>query len=129
MEWMTSNSLLMMQQSMRFLWTKQSAILDNLANVETPGYKAKYVTFEEELRAKLQSAVGGQKAVSSMRETLADAGSVIHEATSESTRMDENGVDATAQGVELSRNALQQQYVIGAITTDLAILRSAIRGQ
>ena len=45
MDALTSNSLLMMERSMDFLWTKQTAILDNLANVETPNYKTKYVTF------------------------------------------------------------------------------------
>ena len=44
MDMLTSNSLLMMERSMDFLWTKQTAILDNLSNVETPNYKTKYVT-------------------------------------------------------------------------------------
>ena len=57
MDALTSNSLLMMERSMDFLWTKQTAILDNLANVETPNYKTKYVTFEETLRSRLQAAV------------------------------------------------------------------------
>ena len=63
MDMLTSNSLLMMERSMDFLWTKQTAILDNLSNVETPNYKTKYVTFEETLRSRLQSAVpsGGKR--------------------------------------------------------------------
>ena len=36
-----SNSALMLQRSMNFLWTKQSCILDNIANAETPNYKTK----------------------------------------------------------------------------------------
>ena len=56
MDFMTSNSLLMLEQSMSFLWTKQTAILENLSNVETPGYKTKYVTFEEALQARLKAA-------------------------------------------------------------------------
>lgn len=56
----TNNALLMMERSMDFLWTKQTAILDNLANVETPNYKTKYVTFEETFRSRLQAASNGQ---------------------------------------------------------------------
>lgn len=52
MDFLSSNSFLMMEKSMMFLWTKQAAILDNIANAETPGYKAKIVTFEETLKAR-----------------------------------------------------------------------------
>lgn len=41
MDGLSSNSFLMMQRSMEFLWSKQSCILDNIANVETPGYQVK----------------------------------------------------------------------------------------
>lgn len=56
MDFLSNNSLLLLQRSMGFLWTKQAAILDNIANAETPGYKAKVVTFEEQLRARLEEA-------------------------------------------------------------------------
>lgn len=53
MELLSSNSFLMMEKSMEFLWAKQAAILDNISNAETPNYKPKVVTFEEILREKL----------------------------------------------------------------------------
>ena len=46
MELLSSNSFLMMEKSMEFLWAKQAAILDNISNAETPNYKPKVVTFE-----------------------------------------------------------------------------------
>ena len=76
MEPLTNNALLMMQRSMDFLWTKQTAILDNIANVETPNYKAKYVTFEETLRGKLD-AVGNGKA-QDFRDVLEDSSATVH---------------------------------------------------
>ena len=127
MEPLTNNALLMMQRSMDFLWTKQTAILDNIANVETPNYKAKYVTFEETLRGKLD-AVGNGKA-QDFRDVLEDSSATVHVAENETARMDGNGVDMTEQAIELARNALQQQHVFNAISNDLTLLRSAIRGQ
>ena len=47
----------------------------------------------------------------------------------ESTRLDDNGVNVTEQMVELVRNAYQLQYVMNSISTDLATLRTAVRGQ
>ena len=124
---LTNNAFTMMERSMEYLWTKQTAILDNLANVETPNYKAKDVTFEEALRAQQRSSARGGAA--EMRETLENATALVHVAEDESARMDENGVDATEQGIELARTALQQQHVFNAISNDLTLLRTAIRGQ
>ena len=56
MDFLSSNTALMLQRSMDYLWTKQSCILDNIANAETPGYKTKYATFEEALQQAVQSA-------------------------------------------------------------------------
>ena len=127
MNTITNNALLMMERSMDFLWTKQTAILDNLANVETPNYKTKYVTFEETFRSRLQAAANGN--ASDRRDALEGTQATIHVADNETARMDGNGVDATEQSIELARNALQQQHVMNAISTDLSLIRTAIRGQ
>lgn len=47
MQLLQTNTQLMLQRSMEYLWQKQTCILDNIANVETPGYQVKYATFEE----------------------------------------------------------------------------------
>ncbi len=124
----TNNSELMLEQSMRFLWTKQSSILDNISNVETPGYKAKYVTFEETFRARLDAAVNSQKPSDAVRRVFSEVKPEVREATAESARADENGVNMTEQAVELSRNAFQLQYTMQSISSEHAILRAAIRG-
>lgn len=126
--WLDSNSQLMMEKSMGFLWTKQTAILDNISNVETPGYKTKYVTFEEALRSRLQSAAGDSASSASVRAALNDVEPVTHTASGESTRMDGNGVNLTEQGVELARNSYQLQYAMKAISGDFTMLSDAIKG-
>lgn len=118
----------MMRRSMEYLWTKQSCILDNIANVETPGYKTKYVTFEESLEDAIRSTVQKQGGgVSSVRQAIEDTSIQVLEAE-ESTRMDDNGVNITEQAVELARNGYQLQYVMDAISSDFSLLRKAIGG-
>ena len=114
MDGLSSNSFLMMQRSMEFLWSKQSCILDNIANVETPGYQVKYATFEEALK-------------NAVRKAIEETPVVVREAQ-ESVRMDGNGVNITEQSVELARNGYQMQYVFGAISSDIATLQAVIRG-
>lgn len=150
MSFLTSNSQLLLEKSMGYLWTKQAAILDNIANAETPNYKAKVVTFEESLRKQLEArlspgrytAMGastpgegqavaqapGRMAEKSIRRTIEEAEPVVFEAQ-EQTRMDDNGVNTTDQMVELVRNAYQQQYVYQAINKHYSILRMAVKGQ
>ena len=128
MDYFSSNSMLLMERSMNYLWTKQAAISDNIANAETPNYKEKIVTFEENLREKMEQALRSATPRSSMRDTLENAQFAVVR-TKESARMDDNGVNTTEQMVELVRNAYQLQYVMQAISTDLSTLRTAINGK
>lgn len=123
-----NNSALMLQRSMNFLWTKQSCILDNIANAETPNYKTKYATFEESLDNAIRRAAGEKQGKNAaFREAIEDSQLEVHQAQ-ESTRMDDNGVNITEQAVELARNGYQLQYVMDSISSDFSILRTAIRG-
>lgn len=123
-----SNSALMLQRSMNFLWTKQSCVLDNIANAETPNYKTKYATFEESLDNAIRQAAGEKQGKNAaFREAIEDSQLEVHQAQ-ESTRMDDNGVNITEQAVELARNGYQLQYVMDSISSDFSILRTAIRG-
>ena len=127
MDGLSSNSFLMMQRSMEFLWSKQSCILDNIANVETPGYQVKYATLEEALKNAVLSSAQNGISSSSIRKAIEETPVVVREAQ-ESVRMDGNGVNITEQSVELARNGYQMQYVFGAISSDIATLQAVIRG-
>ena len=126
-----SNSQLLLERAMNFQWTKQSVISDNIVNAETPNYKAKYVTFEEALDAKIRLALhGGEKRkLSAVRSAIDRAQPVVHVAQEESTRMDDNGVNITDQETEAVRNAYQMEYTLDAISSNLNLIRTLIRGQ
>lgn len=131
MSFLTSNTMLMTERAMNYLWKKQSVIAENVIHAETPGYKAKYVTFEQELRQKLEQARAdedqsliGRKA---MREGILDSNIVTHEAN-ETARLDGNGVNVTEQNIELSRTYIQYQLTTRAFADEMSRLRAAIRG-
>ena len=118
----------MLQRSMDYLWSKQTCILDNIANAETPGYKTKYVTFEESLQKAIQSASRDKTSMSSsVREAIETTPVEIRQAE-ESTRLDGNGVNVTEQMVELVREGYQMQYVMNAMSSDFSLIRTAING-
>jgi len=128
-DYISSNSMLMLERAMNFQWTKQETLLDNIVNADTPGYKAKYVTFEEALRDNLRRAQVGETPVSTMRGVLEAAKPTVRTAEDESFRMDENGVNVAEQQLELVRNAYQLQHVYNALNSDMQRLLMAIRGQ
>lgn len=123
----TSTSNLMLERSMDFLWTKQTAILDNIANAETPNYKTKYVVFEEAFEQKLREAQVAADPAKAVRRVMEEAEWEVREAN-ESVRMDENSVNTTEQMVELMRNAFQLQHVYRAVSGNISIMRAAING-
>jgi flagellar basal-body rod protein FlgB len=127
MDLLTDNSMLLLEKSMGFLWTKQAATLDNISNVETPNYKQKVVTFEESLRTKLAQAGQGSGAKQAVRQVLNDSEFAVTE-SQETTRMDDNGINITEESTELIRNAYQLQYVMQTINNNFSILRAAIKG-
>ena len=128
MDFLSSNSSLMMEKSLSYLWAKQAAVADNVANAETPGYREKVVTFEDSLKGKLLRASRGTAPVKSMRQVLEDTPYSLTEQAVQ-TRMDDNGVNVTAQMSEAIRTAYQMRYVMGSISSGLTTLRTAIRGQ
>ena len=128
MDILSSNSELLLEKSMGFLWTKQAAIADNVTNSETPGYKEKVVTFEDSLTSKLKMASQGTSPVKAMRQVLETTPFSVTEQTVQ-TRMDDNGVNITAQMSEAIRNAYQLRYVMSSINSELGVLNLAIRGQ
>ena len=128
MDPLSSNSMKMMEKSMEFLWAKQTALLDNIANAETPYYKVKTVTFEETFDRQLREASKkGSGAVRAMRDVIEKSSWTVDE-DDEITRMDENGVNVTEQMLESVRTAYQLQYLYRTVSSELTTLNTALTG-
>ena len=118
------NTISMASKALDFLWTKESVISDNLANVETPEYKAKYVTFEEEFQRRLEAA--GNGSARDVAKAIDASRCQINTSDEESSRVDGNNVNAD---VELTRTSLQYQYLLRSVTSDITRLNTVIKGQ
>ena len=92
MNLMFGNSISMTSKSLDFLWAKQLTIAHNLSNVDTPGYKSKYVTFEDEFRNRLKLADTSGNAART-RSIIENSSYTVNE-TESSARLDENNVNA-----------------------------------
>lgn len=124
---LTGSSFGMLERSVDFLWTKQTAILDNIANVETPNYKVKTVTFEEAFEQKLLAVQRSENPRQAVRDVIENASWEVME-DDESVHRNDNGVNITEQSVELIRTAYQLSQVYRSITGNLSIMRAAMNG-
>lgn len=122
------NSISLAEKSLDYLWAKQQVHSTNLANVDTPGYKTKYMSFEDLFASKLKAATSTNDR-SYINSQIENAQWQVKEARLESTRLDENNVDADEQLIEMTRTALQYQYMLHSVNSDITRLRSAIKGQ
>ncbi len=111
---------------MDYLWQKQTITSNNIANAETPGYKAKYITFEEELQSRLDSQYG--RTANEIKSSIASVRPEIHETENESSRMDENNVNVDVESMELAKAALQYEFMLKSFNDDLTRLRTVIKG-
>lgn len=55
------NGLLLGEKTLDSLWMRQNLTMNNIANVDTPGFKSQYMTFENELAQKIRSALTVKK--------------------------------------------------------------------
>lgn len=108
------------------LWQKNEIIAANIANNDTPGYKSKYITFEDTLKRRLDAVKSGRS--SDIRRVLDDTKGVIHTTTQETTRLDGNNVQIEAEYLEEARAQLQYEYQLKLLNSELSQLRTAIKG-
>ena len=131
MDWLNSNSVKLTQKTLDNLWQRQRYSLENIANVETPNYKSKYVKFEDQLRTRISEFRNSGDASlikSNVSEAIDSSDLYLHQSTAESTREDGNNVDVDSEYIELLRTQLQYQYAVRQINQEFSRLRLAIEG-
>jgi flagellar basal-body rod protein FlgB len=101
--------------------TRQRTIANNIANVETPGYKRRYVQFEEQLKAALQE--GGKDNVRRAMSRLTPSEQT--DATSPG-KPDGNNVNIDAEIADLVKVGLKHRAATVLLEGKIAMLRAAI---
>lgn len=121
------NTIAMSQKSMDFLWKQQEVLALNIANVETPGYKKKMVSFEDEYRKRLQAA-SQTKNTSKIRQAIDEADCLVY-SRDDSGRVDENNVNADVENTKIARSTLHYQYLLQSVSNDIKRFQSVVKVQ
>lgn len=109
-------------------WLRNEVISNNIANVDTPGYKRQDVKFEDILQCELKYS-----STESMNERVADVsidnleGEVYTDSAGYSYRLDGNNVDIDTENVELAANQIKYEALMDSLTTEFSQLKSVLK--
>ncbi len=115
-------------------WTRNSVILNNVANVDTPDFKSSHVEFETYYKEALEAQSDDGFKLKKTRDTHMDIGSMdIEDVNAQvvlddntTVRMDGNNVDIDEQMAELSKNTIYYNTLTSKISGSFSRLRTAI---
>ncbi len=112
----------LLAKSLEGLALRQQAVAQNLANVNTPGYRRKDVLFEDVLQAALAEP-------KSREETMRTIQSTRFEVVQESAlyfRNDRGGVDLDREAAELAKTTLRINAVLNLLGKRIALYKQAM---
>jgi flagellar basal-body rod protein FlgB len=99
--------------ALRGLEAQRQAAEFNIANIETPGFRARVVSFEDSLR----------RAVTNRDPKMADVSSSL---STKATRIDGNNVQIDDEVTSLELNSLRQRLVTEALNDHFSRLRATL---
>ncbi len=118
-----------MERAFSAVWQRSQLISTNIANEDTPGFKAKRLSFEGMLEHEL-NAVQNSHGMSRMEKVMkisSTQGRVYNDPTL-SVRADGNNVNLDNEHIELARTQLQYQALKEKISGHYSSLKYAISG-
>lgn len=121
------NGISLTERVLDYLWGRQTLTLNNIANVDTPGFKSQYMTFEEEMANRIRNAAVRNTPSVEVANAVDSSRATLQTTWAESSRLDGNNVDMDQEQVDLVRTAYEYQHMVSSISNDINRLRSAAK--
>ena len=109
-------------------WTRNEIISNNIANIDTPGYKRQDLNFEDELARALGNSryKTMDKKVADLRDRHLEA-RVVNDYSGFSYRTDRNNVDIDTENVMLAANQLKYQGLMAGLKAEFSNLSAVMK--
>jgi len=113
-----------LKKTLNVSWLKNKAITNNIANVDTPGYKREVVRFD----SVLSSAMAENQLTKTHPKHIdpSSDGPRIEKERNTSFRKDDNNVDIDTEMAELSKNQMRFNIATQQLNSKLTRLKKAI---
>ena len=106
-------------------WKRNEVIANNIANVDTPGYKRKDVQFETFLQSALLGDNSLDQRVADIDLGALDA-TVYTDHANESYRLDGNNVDIDTESANLAENQIRYYSLMDSMTQEFSRLKTVL---
>ncbi|MCA0384192.1 MAG: flagellar basal body rod protein FlgB [Firmicutes bacterium] len=108
-------------------WLKNSAIANNIANVNTPGYKRQTVNFQEVLQNQIDLNQSVKMTKTNVKHMDANVPSEISVETmgQNSYRVDDNNVDIDVENAEMAKNTIYYNTVVNQVNGQFARIKAS----
>ncbi|SFG23923.1 flagellar basal body rod protein FlgB [Oribacterium sp. WCC10] len=120
------NGINLSERTLDYLWGRQNVTMNNIANVDTPGFKSQYVTFENALARNIRSAQIRNATGKNIERAIRSSFATLHTTTNESTRLDGNNVDMDQEQIELVKTTYEYQLMVQSINNDFSRLKESV---
>lgn len=107
-------------------WARNSVISNNIANVDTPGYKRQDVHFEEYLMNEVGYTDSLDDEVADVDLDVLTASNYTDYATV-SYRLDGNNVDIDTESAELAKNQIKYYTMLDSVTQEFNRLKAVTK--
>ena len=122
MQWINDDlTFLLLEKALDVCALRHKVIANNIANVDTPGFRGSRVIFEEKLREALEG--------NPLSTDVEEIEPQLIKDEEPTPREDLNNVDIEREMVRLSENALKYNIYAQILITKLGIMRAAIQGK
>ena len=125
----------LLQKGLDASWKRNEVIMNNIANVDTPGFKSSSVGFEEEMKRALAADGHGFTAKVTRPEhyqfasnRAVDIQPAVVQNADTRYRHDSNNVDIDYENVELAKNTIWYDTLIEKVSSEFKKLKTVING-
>lgn len=109
-------------------WLRNDILANNIANVDTPGYKRQDIDFESQLKTAMRNT--RYKSVDARVDAISSTQlrpRVYTDSANFSYRLDGNNVDIDTEGAQLAANQIRYNGLINAINGDFTNLKMVMK--
>lgn len=110
---MPDKNMMVLEKMIDISVFRQKLLASNIANADTPGYKAKDIAFQDELNKAVEGAKGSYK---------------IYETYSSMPNRDGNSVNLDVEMSKMTENALIHSAATQILSTKIRMMKSVLTG-
>lgn len=126
----SSDSMKLLERSLSYSSLKQRTIANNIANVDTPNYKAKDVSFHSQLQSELEGSFKAKRTDPRHIPFGSSETANFHVYSKQNTSYKHNGnnVDIDLEMAEMAKNQIYYNVLVERMSSKFNGLKEALKG-